>query len=126
MSKFILLLLAVYFAGLAAWLIIHPLTFYQTIPGVPDTGPFNDHFSRDVGFAFLVSAAGLWLGAIRGDKTLAVLGAAFPVLHGVFHVVGIGQTEVSDIAGILGELLPTAGIAAVALIFALRLKGVPS
>jgi len=126
MTKSILLLLAVYFAGLAAYLILLPLTFYQTIPGVSDTGPFNDHFSRDVGFAFLVSAAGLYLGAVRGDKTLAVLGAAFPVLHGVFHVVGIGQTEVSGIAGILGELLPTTGIAALALIFALRLKREPA
>jgi len=126
MTKSILLLLTVYFAGLAAYLILLPLTFYQTIPGVSDTGPFNDHFSRDVGFAFLVSAAGLYLGAVRGDKTLAVLGAAFPVLHGVFHVVGIGQTEVSGIAGILGELLPTTGIAALALIFALRLKREPA
>ncbi len=126
MTKSILLLLAVYFAGIAAWLIMLPLTFYQTIPGVPDTGPFNDHFSRDVGFAFLVSAAGLCLGAVRGDKTLALLGAAFPVLHGLFHLVGIGQTEVSGIAGMFGELLPTAGIAAVALFFALRLKREPA
>ena len=123
MTKSILLLLAVYFAGLAAWLILLPLTFYQSIPGVPETGPFNDHFSRDVGFAFLVSAAGLCLGTIRGDKTLALLGAAFPMLHGLFHLVSIGHY---DPANAIGDVLSTTGIAAIALIFALRLKGASS
>ncbi len=123
MTKPILLLLAAYFACLAAWLIMLPLTFYETIPGVTDTGPFNDHFTRDAGFAFLVSAAGLWLGAMRGDKTLALLGAAFPVLHGAFHLISIGN---HDTTRAIGDVLSTAGIAAVTLFFATRVKGATS
>jgi hypothetical protein len=123
MTKSILLLLAVYFAGLAAWLIMLPLTFYQTIPGVPETGAFNDHFTRDVGFAFLVSAAGLFLGALRGDRTLALLGAAFPMLHGLFHLVSIGH---HDTANAIGDVLSTTGIAVLTLFFAARVKGAPS
>jgi hypothetical protein len=54
------------------------------------TGPFNAHFVRDIGFAFLASGAGLMLGARKGRDAavLAIAGAVWPALHGLFHVYG--------------------------------------
>ena len=41
---------------------IAPHFFYETGPGVADTGPYNMHFLRDVGFAFTVSSLGIAYG----------------------------------------------------------------
>ena len=30
-----------------------PLTWYDAVPGVPATGPFNSHFIRDIGAIYL-------------------------------------------------------------------------
>lgn len=64
--------------------------WYETTPGVADTGPFNPHFVADVGAAYLV--AGLALAA-RGWRPqywpAALAGAAFFCAHAAIHVVGI-------------------------------------
>lgn len=123
MIKITLMALAAYFSLLAAALLFAPLAFYETVPGVSDTGPFNSHFVRDVGFAFLVSAAALLAGALRGDRALAVLGAGFPVLHGIFHVVGYGHHSFPSQMAAIGDLAATAGLAAFTLVMACQVKG---
>ncbi len=43
----------------AAWMILSPASWFTGLPaGVPDTGPFNAHFVRDIGVAFAVAAFG--------------------------------------------------------------------
>jgi hypothetical protein len=44
----------------AAMMLLAPQSFYGLVPGVNETGPFNPHFVRDVGAAFLVAGGGLW------------------------------------------------------------------
>jgi hypothetical protein len=64
-----------------------PLAFYQQVPGVTETGPFNPHLVRDVGCAFL--AAGLafaWLAHDARAWPAALAGAAFLTLHGLVHL----------------------------------------
>lgn len=70
--------LAMLFAGL--W-------WYDAVPGVTATGPYNPHFVRDIGAAYLVSAAGLAAFAVRpAQARLALLGAsAFLTLHAAIH-----------------------------------------
>ena len=63
-----------------------PFTFYQTGPGVSDTGPYNMHFLRDVGFAFTISAMGLAYGLWHRLKPLVLFGSAWLVVHGLFHL----------------------------------------
>jgi len=61
--------------------------WYETVPGVPDTGPFNPHFVQDIGAAFLV--AGLALAARAWQPRYwpaAVAGAAFLAVHTLLHV----------------------------------------
>lgn len=87
MNKLILFALAAYFTGLAAVLLIVPGMFYETVPGVSISGAYNAHFMRDVGLAFLLSAAALYFGTLRKDRVIALFGAGFPLLHGVFHLL---------------------------------------
>ncbi len=42
-----------------------PLAWYDAVPGVPLTGPFNPHFVRDIGMAYLVVVLG-WSGSPPG------------------------------------------------------------
>lgn len=123
MTKITLYALAAYHGLLGAYLITAPRAFYDTVPGVAATGPFNDHFARDVGFAFVVAGAALWLGVRREDRSLALVGAAFPVLHGLFHVVGFGHHAFPDPAVAILDLGANAGLAALTLVMVARLKG---
>lgn len=65
-------------------------TWWVTVPGVPDTGPYNPHFVQDVGAAFL--AAGLAL-AVRAWRPrywpAAMAGAGFLAMHAAIHLVMI-------------------------------------
>jgi hypothetical protein len=62
--------------------------WWESVPGVPETGPYNPHFAQDVGAAFLVT--GLALGARAWRPAYwpaAVAGSAFLVVHAVIHLV---------------------------------------
>ena len=63
-----------------------PHTWYDTVPGVAMMGPYNLHFIRDIALAFLLSATGLFWGALKWDRTAAIAGAAWPWLHALFHI----------------------------------------
>lgn len=110
MMKMVIFALAGWFAIVAIWLLISPLGFYTTVPGVAGSGPLNLHFARDVGLAFLVSAVALFVGAQQGNRSLAVLGAGFPVLHGVLHLAEwlahSGHAHRSLVSELSGTLLP--------------------
>ncbi len=87
MRNIILWGLVVYYLFTGLYLAIAPYSFYMTAPGVTDTGPYNMHFVRDVGFAFTVSALGLAYGIREQLKPLILFGALWLVVHGVFHLV---------------------------------------
>jgi uncharacterized protein DUF4345 len=64
-----------------------PQSFYDLVPGVYETGPFNPHFVRDVGSAFLVAGAGLiWLARDARAWPAALAGAGFLALHALIHL----------------------------------------
>ena len=63
-----------------AMLVAGPL-WYETVPGVTDTGPFNPHFVQDIGVAFLVAGLALAARAWRpryGQQPLRVLVSSSP------------------------------------------------
>jgi len=64
------------------------LAWYDAVPGVPATGPYNAHFVRDVGAAYLVAALGLaWFAWRRREGWPALAaGAAFLTFHAAIHV----------------------------------------
>jgi hypothetical protein len=65
-------------------------TWYASVPGVVETGPYNPHFVQDIGAAFAV--AGLALAA-RAWRPIywpaAVAGAGFLAAHALIHLVMI-------------------------------------
>ncbi len=64
-----------------------PATWYALVPGVPETGPFNPHFVRDIDAAYLVTGAAIAALALDLRAAPAALaGAAFLTLHAFVHV----------------------------------------
>lgn len=73
----------------AAWMLAAPASWYARLPAaVPDTGPFNAHFVRDIGSAFAVVGCALVAGALRPALRVPALAlsALFYVLHALVHV----------------------------------------
>jgi hypothetical protein len=70
------------------WMITAPAAWYAAVPGVSGTGPFNPHFVTDIGLAYVASGTGLVLGASHRtwSGAAALAGAAWPLLHALFHV----------------------------------------
>ncbi len=64
-----------------------PADWYFAVPGVTTTGPFNQHFIRDIGIIFLFVGAGFLVGTAR--PKYRVLSWAAPTLwlgcHALFH-----------------------------------------
>lgn len=65
-----------------------PADWYFAIPGVTTTGPFNQHFLRDIGLIFLFVGLALLVGARRAEARVWLWGAAALWLdgHALFHV----------------------------------------
>ncbi len=64
-----------------------PESWYALVPGVPQTGPFNPHFVRDIGAAYLVAGGTLlWFAVDRSARPAALAGAAFLAIHALIHV----------------------------------------
>lgn len=68
------------------YILAAPGAFYDNTPGLALMGPFNPHFVRDVGLAFLASGSAVALGAWRRVWAAAMAGAIWPSLHGLFHI----------------------------------------
>ncbi len=76
-------------AANGVWMLIDPAQWYEHLPaGVPDTGPLNAHFVRDIGCAFLTMSVALawalWKPAVR--SALVGIAACFYVAHAILHV----------------------------------------
>jgi len=123
----IAILLGVAMLGNGVFMAIAPESWYWLVPGVPDRGPFNQHFVRDIGFIYVLIGAAFGYGAIytRHRFQLWLMPTAWLVLHAIFHVwevlVGICGPEalIVDFGGVtlpallgLGLLYSCRGVAA--------------
>lgn len=91
MTKLKLLTLWLLALGLAAnglAMLLAPESWYHALPTVAHTGPFNPHFVRDIGAAYLVCGGALsWLALGRaGGSAAALTGGAFLLLHALVHL----------------------------------------
>jgi hypothetical protein len=78
--------------GNGLWMLLEPTAWYHDLPaGVPDTGPLNLHFVRDIGSAFLTIGVALCAAAVRPALRhgVALATALFLVLHAVVHVTDL-------------------------------------
>ena len=71
------------------WMLLDPPGWYVNLPAaVPDTGPLNEHFVRDIGTAFLTLAlAFVWAAyAPRWRPPLLAIATFFLVAHAGLHL----------------------------------------
>jgi hypothetical protein len=74
------------------WMLAAPYSWYWDLPAsVPDTGPFNPHFVRDIGVTFVVLGAGFGWCATNLDRCYPVhLGlTGWFVGHAALHAADI-------------------------------------
>ena len=99
--------------GLAAlangvFMTIAPEAWYWLVPGVPDRGPFNQHFLRDIGMNYMLIGAAFIYGSMYVKRRLLLwmVPTAWLVSHAIFHVwevlVGICEPEalIVDFGGV--------------------------
>lgn len=101
-------LLAVALLANGAFMTFAPESWYWAVPGVPDRGPFNQHFVRDIGFIYLLMGIAFAAGTVypAQRRLLWLLPAAWLTVHAAFHIweviVGICGPEslIEDFAGV--------------------------
>ena len=88
MRRALTLILGLALGANALWMLLNPMSWYGSVPGVAGTGPANMHFIRDIGCAYLATALSLfWL--FKSPKLAwpaAIVGGGFLVLHALVHV----------------------------------------
>lgn len=86
-------LLAALLAANAAYMLLAAEAWYQSVPGVTATGPFNHHFVGDIGLAFLAAAVALFAGSLKPERlsALALPAAIFLAGHALLHLIGYGK-----------------------------------
>src|SRR5262249_16288204 len=69
------------------FMLVSPERWYVPVPGVTDTGPFNQHFIRDIGLIFLFLGAAFLLGAAKPQYRVVLWAAPtlWLVGHALFH-----------------------------------------
>jgi len=69
------------------FMLVSPANWYFAVPGVTTTGPFNQHFVRDIGLIFLLVAIAMLTGVLRPLARVPLWCAAALWLagHALFH-----------------------------------------
>jgi hypothetical protein len=101
-------LLGIAMLGNGVFMTAAPESWYWLVPGVPDRGPFNQHFIRDVGFIYVLIGAAFSYGAFYAQHRLLLwlMPTAWLTAHAAFHIweviVGICGPEalIVDFAGV--------------------------
>lgn len=84
------------------FMLIAPEAWYWAVPGVTTTGPFNQHFIRDIGLIFVFLGGGFLIGAARPPLRTFLWAAPTIWLsgHALFHLweVAVGICGPSALA----------------------------
>ncbi len=110
--------LALLLVGNGTYMLANPEAWYWAVPGVPDTGAFNPHFIRDIGFVYFLSGIGVASGLLWPSQRLGLWSAvaSWQVAHAGFHVwevvVGICTPDAlaRDFAGVTLPALVACGL----------------
>jgi hypothetical protein len=106
------------------WMLVDPELWYTDLPAaVPDFGPLNEHFVRDIGCAFTTAGVALtWAAFVpRFRPPLVATAAVFFVAHALLHVYDTTRGAVDshhwwlDLPGVYLPAL-VLGVAAVVLL----------
>ncbi len=69
------------------FMLVAPLTWYDLVPGVTDTGFYNQHFIRDIGIVQLFLGVAFAIGFVRPERRIGLWAAAtaWLIAHALFH-----------------------------------------
>lgn len=91
-ATWILILSMVAFNGIlmlvnGLFMLIAPLTWYYFVPGVTDTGFFNQHFIRDIGIIQIFISLAYYIGLTHPEYRILLWTAAtaWLIAHALFH-----------------------------------------
>jgi hypothetical protein len=85
-------------AANGVFMLAAPALWYDSVPGLPHTGPFNPHFVADIGVAYLVASLALIARAWRPRYwPAAVAGAAFMIGHALIHVLDVVSERTGNV-----------------------------
>jgi uncharacterized protein YjeT (DUF2065 family) len=84
------------------FMLVAPSAWYHLVPGVTQTGPFNQHFVRDIGLIQMFLGAAFGVGLVQPASRLVLWAAATSWLaaHAILHLweVAVGICHPSAIA----------------------------
>jgi len=113
-----------FLAANGIFMLLAPLTWYESVPGVTDTGAFNQHFVRDIGIIQLLLGLAFIVGLLRPEQRIGLWVAAtlWLIAHGLFHVweVAVGISAPSAIPRDFAAVQLPALIGAVLTLWAIR------
>jgi hypothetical protein len=91
----------VFLSANGVFMLVAPMTWYELVPGVTDTGFFNQHFIRDIGMIQLFLGLAFAIGMARPKPRIGLWAAATLWLgaHAAFHLweVAVGICSPSAI-----------------------------
>lgn len=106
------------------FMLADPGSWYFAVPGVTTSGPFNQHFIRDIGLIFLLIGTAFLIGAARPALRASMwsLCALWLSGHSLFHFweVAVGLCSSSTIARDFPAVTLPAIIAVVIAVIAIR------
>jgi uncharacterized protein YjeT (DUF2065 family) len=70
------------------FMLVAPLVWYDLVPGVTDTGFYNQHFIRDIGLIQLFLGVAFGIGMFRPERRIGLWAAAtlWLAAHALFHL----------------------------------------
>lgn len=93
---------AVFLTGNGLFMLLAPEQWYYLIPGVKETGSFNQHFIRDIGIIQMFLGAAFAIGAVRLPLRMPLWTVAtlWLIAHAFFHFweVAVGICAPSALA----------------------------
>ena len=81
MIRLLIWALVAFYLLTGLYIAVLPHDFYLSAPGAAETGPYNMHFVRDVGFAFITSSVAIGYGLYANAKPVMVFGSLWLLLH---------------------------------------------
>jgi hypothetical protein len=126
----LLVLLLLVALSLGPWAYVMPRSWYDTFPGfgmhwIPQSGPYNEHFVKDIGGMYLglaaLTAVALWLAARDAVVLAAALAwTVFNALHLLYHLTMLQVYDTLDRIFVVASLVIALAFSAALLIPARR------
>ena len=73
------------------FMLVAPSPWYYVVPGVTQTGPFNQHFIQDIGLIQMFLGAAFGVGIIRPASrvVLSAVATTWLIAHAALHLVAV-------------------------------------